>query len=144
MIDELIRAVARVLRKAFPEAAVYVEGVEQGLEAPCFCICCEKPVVRRFLGKRWRCSLPVTLYCFPGGEDVRRELNGIFERLFTAMELIDCGGPLRAGSLHASISDGVGIFCAEYDFFAETGSIAETGPGVMLELKLSAGKATEE
>ncbi len=135
MVNDVVRSVAKVLRELYPEAEVYTEAVKQGLEAPCFCICCGKPEMRRFMGKRWRYSLPVTLYCFPEEEGEGAELNEIFEQLFGALELIDCFGPMRASGMHASVSDGVGVFCVDYDFFVEWEKAADTS-GMMLELKL--------
>lgn len=137
MIHDVIRAVAKAVRRAFPDRAVYLEVVEQGLEEPCFCISCARPAMRRYMGKRWRCSLPVTLHCFPGGDGERTELGEIFERLFSALELIECDGPLRGSNMHAGVRDGVGVFSVDYDFFTEWTEEAEQGPGVMLELRCS-------
>lgn len=135
MVGEVVRAVARAIRELYPEAEIYTEEVKQGLTEPCFSICCTGPVMRRYMGNRWRCRMPVTVYCFLQGEDKNRELGAIFEQLYGVLELIDCCGPLRACGMHASVSDGVGIFCAEYDFFAEWEDTAEES-GMMLELKL--------
>ena len=137
MIEKVLHAAAAAVRRAFPEATVYLDAVEQGLEAPCFCLCCAKPRMRRFLGERWRCSLPVTLYCFPGSDEKNSELNGVFDRLFAAMEVIDCEGPLRGGNMQADISDGVGVFRVDYDFFCSYKEAQEDeGSDVMLELLL--------
>lgn len=137
MISDVIRAAAEAVRRAFPDRAVYLEAVEQGLEAPCFCISCARPTMRRYMGKRWRCRLPVILHCFPDGDGERAELGGIFERLVRVLELIDCGGPLRGSNMHADVCDGVGVFSVDYDFFTEWTEEAEDGLGVMLELRCS-------
>lgn len=135
MIDEVMQAVAATVRRSFADMPVFIGKVDQGLKPPCFCICCERPEMERFLGGRWRCRLPLTLYCFPGSGR-EQELCAVFEELYHALELIDCGGFLRAARMDAAVRDGVGVFCADYDFFVRWTEKDGAEGGVMLELKL--------
>ena len=136
VMNEVVLAVASRLRQLYPDVPVYTENVKQGLEKPCFCIACEKPVMRRYMGERWHCRTPVTVYCFPGTDGQNAELDGVFTQLFNALELIDCGGFLRGSNMKASRSDGVGIFQADYSCFVHWKEEAEKEDGMMLELKL--------
>ena len=136
VMNEVVLAAAQKLRQLYPDVPVYAEDVKQGLEKPCFCISCAKPVMRRYMGERWYCRLPVTIYCFPGTDERRRELGSVFAQLFHALEVIDCGGALRGSNMQASESDGVGVFRVDYSFFARWEEAAEPEGGMMLELKL--------
>lgn len=136
VINEVVLAVAQRLRQVFPDVPVYTEDVKQGLEKPCFCVSCAKPVMRRYRGERWHCRLPVKVYCFPGTDGQNGELGGVFAQLFHALELIDCGGALRGSNMQASRSDGVGVFQADYSCFVRWEEKAEQEDGMMLELKL--------
>lgn len=136
-MNEVVLAVAQKLRQLEPDMPVYTEDVKQGLEKPCFCISCAKPAMRRYMGTRWHCRLPVTVYCFPGTDERRGELGNMLGELFYALELIDCGGALRGSGMRASESDGVGIFQVEYGFFVRWAEETEPENGMMLELKLN-------
>lgn len=136
VMNEVVLAVAKKLRQLYPDVPVYTENVKQGLEKPCFFITCEKPVMRRYMDARWYCRTPVTVYCFPGADKQNAELGSVFLQMFHALELIDCGGPLRGSNMKASRSDGVGVFQADYSCFVNWKEEVEQGDGMMLELKL--------
>ena len=136
MINDVILAVARRLRQSFLDVPVYTESVKQGIEKPCFCISCAKPVLRRYMGERWHCRLPVTVYCFPGTGGQNAELGEMFTQMFHALETIECDGAMHGSNMQASRSDGVGVFQVDYSCFIRWEEVDAQEDGMMLELKM--------
>lgn len=118
MINKVISGVVAALDEAFGEIPVYTENVEQGLEEPSFSVRCVNPTEKQVLGKRYFRKNPVTVTYFPSPSGGNREINAVFEKLFSILEYIKIDGDLQRGThMETHTEDGVGLFMVDYDFF---------------------------
>lgn len=80
------------------------------------------------VGRRYFHRNLIRIYYFPTpGNDAWCEINDVFDTLFDVLELIDCDGDLVRGTdMSTEVSDGVGIFLLNYDYFLRRGAGDET------------------
>ncbi len=119
MINKLISGISEAIYAEFGAAyKIYKEAVKQGLKEPCFLISCLNPTNEQFLGNRYFRTNQFAVQYFPSTDKVNEECNGVQERLFMALELIDVDGDLTRGtSMHGELTDGVLHFFVNFDFF---------------------------
>lgn len=119
MINEVIDGVVAAIRAEWPDVPIYTGEVAQGLEEPCFSVRCIRPRQKQVVGRRYFKSHRLRIYYFPNpGYEAWREIQAVYERLFSVLELISCGGDMIRGTdMDTHIEDDVGIFMVNYDFF---------------------------
>lgn len=119
MLNALIDGIVAAIQKTFgDDYPIYTDGVEQGLNEPCFSIRIVKPTITQFLGNRYFRTNLVAVHYFPKSYGDNTEMNIVIEKLFSTLEYIHVSGGLTRGTkpdLH--VEDGVGIFTINYDFF---------------------------
>lgn len=120
MLNELVGAVARAVKEAFPEAAVYDEEVEQGIVAPAFSVRLVRARQELFRGRRYLKRNTVNVVYFPPGEGRQQDCQVVQERLFQALEVVRAAdGLLRGANFEAHGQDGVLVVVVDYDFFVD-------------------------
>lgn len=112
------------IKAAYPDRDVYAGSVEQGLKEPCFSVKCIRPSQRQVVGRRYFRRNLIRIYYFPTpGGDAWSEINAVFDTLFEALELITCDGDLVRGTdMGTEISDDVGVFLVNYNYFLHRGA----------------------
>ena len=119
MIDQIIKGISLALDEEFGEGyKIYIEGVEQDMENPCFFIICNTPRNTPFLGRKYFRSNIFCIQYIPSTEDIRTECNRVTERLFECLEYIRVDGRIIRGTkMEPEVKDGVLYFFLNYDFF---------------------------
>lgn len=122
MINNIITGISQKLDESFnPQEEkynIYTDGVEQGLEEPCFFIFILKPSNRQLVGNRYERQYQFDIHYFPKNEDSNNEINELIERLFTTLEYITVDGDLiRGSSMNAEIVDDVLHFFISYNLY---------------------------
>ncbi len=118
MLNEIVDGMSEAIHEAFGDGYdIYTDANEQGLTPPCFGIFPVRPSQSQVLGPRYLKRYPMCVNYFPppGAEDA--QTRDVMDRLFGALEIIRCGGDLVRGTdMSAEISDGVVVFCVDYNF----------------------------
>lgn len=87
MINALIDGISIQLNKVFGDKyETHAEGVEQGLEEPCFFIKVLNPNQEQIVGQRYFKNNPFDIHYFP--EKDNEECYEVAEKLFEALEYI--------------------------------------------------------
>ena len=127
LIDGIVAAIEAQYGDDYP---IYREEVEQGLTEPCFSVRIIKPTIEPIIGDRFLRKNLVAVHYFPRKYGDYKEINSVFETLFSILEYITVDGVLTRGTKpDPRVEDGVGIFLINFDFFVwrkETG-IETTG-----------------
>ncbi len=111
------------------ECAYYTEDIPQNLDAPAFLVQCVTPKAEQFLGRRYKRSNLFNINYFPKSEDFNAEINGVWDRVFSALEYITVDGDLTRGTnISSVVSDGVLVVTVSYDMF-----VYETADNVKME-----------
>jgi len=120
MINSIIKSISISLNAEFgDDYTIYTESVEQGLNEPCFFVCCINHTNKIFLGKRYFRENQCCIQYFPADKDrINEECNVVTERLFSCLEYITVTGDLVRGTkMKFEIVDGVLNFFVNYDLF---------------------------
>lgn len=109
MINKIITGISQALDAEFNSAknekyAIYTEGIEQGLDEPCFFIFSLKPSNRQLVGNRYERKYSFDIHFFPntelvdGESTINNQMNEVTEKLFTALEYIYTDNELIRGT----------------------------------------------
>lgn len=134
MINSIVEAISISLNAEFGDSyTVHMEEIKQGLQEPCFFICCLNPTVNLFWGKRYFRGNQFCIQYFPvSSTDYQRECNDVAERMWQCLEYITCQGdekPIRGNQMRYEVVDGVLNFFVNYDLFVirrETDEVMES------------------
>lgn len=125
MINKIITGISQALDTEFnsesEEYTIYTEGIEQGLDEPCFFIFSLKPSSKQLVGNRYERKYPFDIHYFPKDEDnYNNEINEVTERLFTALEYISVDdGLIRGTNMNAETVDNVLHFFIDFNMIVK-------------------------
>ncbi len=126
MINKIITGISQTLDAEFnseenEEYTIYTEGIEQGLENPCFFIFSLKPSSKQLVGNRYERKYPFDIHYFPKDKDnYNNEINEVTERLFTALEYISVDdGLIRGTNMNAETVDNVLHFFIDFNMIVK-------------------------
>lgn len=133
MYNDIMDAVTRRLDVLFgEETAIYTDGVEQGLQKPCFFVGFLEPSERQIIGQRYYRDTGVYIQYIPEETgQKRRTLNLVSDILMDGMEYItlEDGSLLRGTARKVKVSEGVLSFFVNYNMFVWKGSLKEEEMG---------------
>ena len=126
-INKIIDGISEALNKEFGDAyEIYTEGIEQGLEEPCFSIVLLQPSINQFLGKRYYRKNLFCVHYFPQSLEAKEECFDVEERLMDALEHIIVDGDLVRGTeMHGEMTDGVLSFMVNFNLFVAKEPVTE-------------------
>ena len=116
MIQKIVDGISEALYQEFGEEyAIYTEGVQQGLEKPCFFITPQTPRSDLFLGKRYFRRNPFQIQFVPQEDEAD---YSALERLFICLEVIEVAGEWARGTkMNYEETDEGTTFYVSYDMF---------------------------
>lgn len=119
MIQKIIDAISIALNTEFGDGyEIYTEGVEQGLQEPCFSILCLNPTIEQFLGNKYYRTNQFSIQYFPSTIEKNAECFSVHERLSNCLEYVTIDGNSSRGTkMNGQIVDGVLNFFVNYDMF---------------------------
>lgn len=124
MINRIIDAISISINSEFgDDYEIYTEGVEQGLEEPCFSIFCINPTNELFRNNKYFRNNQFCIQYFPSTSEPKAECNSVLERLYGCLELItikenETTDSLTRGSrMSGEIVDGVLNFFINFNMF---------------------------
>lgn len=120
MLNKTIIGISQALNQAFgDDYNIYIDNVEQDLNAPCFLIVSLNPSQEQRLGNRYERYQPFDIHYFPSDiEAYTRECMDVTEKLFDVLEYITVSGDLvRGTNMNGNIQDGVLHFFVDYNMF---------------------------
>ena len=135
MINSIIKGITNAIYQKFGnDCEIYTEEVEQGLEEPCFFVYCINPQSNIFLGRRRVNSHQFAIQYIAKGPNKKAEINDVFSRLNTAVEIVNVNGDkIMASSVSNNIESGVLTVTLTYKYFSYT----KEGTDVMKEQVLN-------
>ena len=130
MVNELIRAIAKAIRKEFQQEPIYSEQVEQGLQEPCFFILCLSQKEQAKLDVRFLAQHAFVISYVPkGGNADCWEVQAKLQRLLEFITLDD-DSVVRGTNRKGEIKEGILHFFVDYDFYMKK----EKEPEIYMEL----------
>lgn len=119
MINEVLKGITDALYAAFGDNyEIHTEASMQDMEEPAFFVRCINPDVPRGLTGRRKATLLFIVQYFPEGDEPRKEINTVYERLSECLGLIEVEGKMVRGTIECKdISDDVMSATAEYTLF---------------------------
>lgn len=130
MINNIITGISQKLDESFnlqeEKYNIYTDGVEQGLEEPCFFIFSLSPNQRQVSSNRYYREYSFDIQYFPSTTEINFELNEMVERLYQYMEYIMVNGELIRGTkMNAEIVNNVLHFFVNYNMYVTREVIKE-------------------
>lgn len=138
MTNEVVDGVIAAICNEFPDIPVYDEQVEQALSQPSFFVRSIAPRQRLFLNRRYLRTEMVEVTYFPPDDGRKRNVNDVFEKLFSSLEIIQVGQDMLRGTEmepHVDDESGVAVFTVNYRYFV-TRPRDETEEPEITEIKL--------
>ena len=90
MINKIVDGISKAINKEFGNNyEIYTDGVEQGLNEPCFSIVSLKPTNNLFRQNKYYRTNPFCIHYFPSSKEKRTECQQIIEKLYLALEYIE-------------------------------------------------------
>lgn len=126
MVNKIILGIANGIRKVYPEAEyeVYTEGVEQGIEEPCFFILCITQNHEGRLQHNFDLYNSFDVHYYP--KKGNGECWEVAEKLRSLLKYINVDGELIRGSkINCRIEDGVLHFFVDYNLRMKCIKISE-------------------
>lgn len=125
MLNDIMDAVTRRLDELFGDGyTIYTDGVEQGLEEPCFFVQFLEPSEKPMIGSRYYRQTDMCIQYMPEDtQQTSRELNRVSDILMNGMEYITLtDGNLLRGTgmkvrMEVRMEDGVLTFFVSYNMF---------------------------
>ena len=127
MVNGVIEGIAEALKREYPSYPVYVDKVEQELNAPAFFIENLGSTQEQKSDIRYWRKHSFEVHFFPLGENgATQEIQDVATRLFEVLEYIvleelvygkSCEGLIRGTGMNYKAVDGVLHFFVEYNFF---------------------------
>ncbi len=130
MINNIITGISQKLDESFnlqeEKYNIYTDGVEQGLEEPCFFIFSLSPNQRQVSNNRYYREHSFDIQYFPSTTELNFELNEMVETLYQTMEYIMANGELIRGTkMNAEIVNNVLHFFVNYNMYVTREVIKE-------------------
>ena len=117
MVNQLIMAIARAIRKEFQQEKIFTDSVEQGIETPCFFILCISQKEFPKLDVRFLTEHTFVISYFPkNGNYECWEVQSKLQRLLEFITLDD-KSVLTGTNRKGKIKDNVLHFFVDYDFY---------------------------
>lgn len=120
MLNKTIIGISQALNQAFgDDYNIYIDNVEQDLNAPCFLVLPITKSQEQRLGNRYERFQTFDIHYFPSNtEKYTRECMDVVEKLFDVLEHITVDGDLvRGTSMNSEIQEGVLHFFVDYNMF---------------------------
>ncbi len=120
MIEFIINAIALAINKKFGDSyKIYKDEIKQGLQEPCFFICCLNPTNDLFRDRRYFRKNSFVIQYFPLDKlSPKAECNAVADALYLCLEWITVNGDLTMGTkMNYEIVDGILNFFINYDMF---------------------------
>lgn len=110
----ILDGITLALRRAYPDAQIEADAVEQGLTPPAFLVLLVNEEQSRLIGARWRRSPRFDILYFP--KKGREECYAVADNLRQALELITLptGDALLGMDISFEVTDGVLHFMLSY------------------------------
>mgnify|MGYP003231623164 CR=1 FL=1 len=115
------------LQNAFgKDYEIYTDGVEQGLQEPCFSIVSVKPTNNLFRPNKYFRQYPFCIHYFPSSNEKRTECQKVMEKLYLILEYIEIEevyddvktkSKTMGTKMNAEIDNGVLHFFVNYDMY---------------------------
>lgn len=108
--NDIIEGASMAIARAVPGAEITMEDMAQELPEPGFSIAAVQTGRRRLVGRRYSNTVTLDVRYFPGpGNDQNREMHGVAETLYTALEMITTtdGEKVLGSSMNHEIVDNV-------------------------------------
>ncbi len=116
MVNALINAIAKAIKKEFSQCNLYTEQLEQGFESPCFFILCISHKEHDRLAVRFLAEHTFCISYFPQkGKQECWEVQSKLNRLLEQIKLDN--GFVRGTNRKGEIHDNVLHFFVDYDFY---------------------------
>ena len=98
-LKSVISDIGKALSEAFPNAAIYVNSVKQGLKLPCFFIQCPSGLTKPFPSQRYYRKYHIVIQYLPADNlNPADECTEIADRLYGCLELIGSEGEYLRGT----------------------------------------------
>lgn len=129
MINKIVDGISKAINKEFGNNyEIYTDGVEQGLNEPCFSIVSLKPTNNLFKQNKYYRTNPFCIHYFPSSKEKRTECQQIIEKLYLALEYIEIEetfndnkikSNVMGTEMNAEYDDGVLHFFVNYNMYVE-------------------------
>jgi len=129
MLNKIIIGISQALDAEFNAVSkgyeIHTEGLEQGLDEPCFFIFSLKPMQTQIIRNRYKRDYSFDVHFFPdtalnedGLSTINTQINEVTERLYDALEYITVDGNLiRGTNMNGEKVDDVLHFFVNYDMY---------------------------
>ena len=115
LISNIVDTICAILVDSF-EFVVFTDGIEQGLEMPCFFVSCTNPKSELYIGRKYKRNYLFSVQFMTENENA--DLYSIAEQLEDLLEVIDVKGDFYRGSnTNIDIRSGLLTFTISYPFF---------------------------
>ena len=127
MINKIVDGISKAINEEFgKDYEIYTDGVEQGLQEPCFSIVSVKPTNNLFRPNKYFRQYPFCIHYFPSSNEKRTECQKVMEKLYLILEYIEIEEVYDDGKtksktmgtkMNAEIDNGVLHFFVNYDMY---------------------------
>lgn len=120
MINDVLTGITDALYEEFgDEYEIHKEASKQDMEEPAFFVRCATPDLEKQLGNRRNADVLFIIQYFPKSKEIpKQEINDVYERLSSCLELIEANGKKVRGAVKCKdISSDVLTLTAEYKLF---------------------------
>lgn len=117
MINDIVNGISNALYEQYgQDKKIYTENIEQGFSEPCFFIAVLETKQTRYIGNRYKLTIPINVHYFPATKAKKREMQDVAQVLHFALQRITLanGDMLNGFSLHWEIVEDVLHFFVTY------------------------------
>lgn len=132
MINDIVAAISNAIYAEYGQnKRIYTESIEQGFKEPCFFIAVLEAEQSRYIGNRYKLTVPVDVHYFPGTKAKRREMQDVAQVLHFSLQRITLadGDMLNGYALHWEVVEEVLHFFVTYKPIVRYASEPETAMG---------------
>lgn len=117
MINDIVNGISNAIYEQYgQDKKIYTESIEQGFTEPCFFIAVLETTQARYIGNRYKLTVPVNVHYFPATNAKKREMQDVAQTLYYALQRITLvnGDMLNGFKLHWEIVEDVLHFFVNY------------------------------
>lgn len=117
MINDIVSGISNAIYEQYgQDKKIYTESIEQGFTEPCFFIAVLETTQARYIGNRYKLTVPVNVHYFPATNAKKREMQDVAQTLYYALQRITLvnGDMLNGFKLHWEIVEDVLHFFVNY------------------------------
>lgn len=117
MINDIVNGISNAIYEQYGQnKKIYTENIEQGFTEPCFFIAVLETTQARYIGNRYKLTVPVNVHYFPSTKAKKREMQDVAQTLHYALQRITLadGDMLNGFKLHWEIVENVLHFFVTY------------------------------